>query len=73
MAKTVADTPDGPGLISADVLYTLPELKKRLQLGDHAMRTARRKGLVVTRIGRRGYVLGKDVMTFVASLGNSGS
>jgi hypothetical protein len=36
-----------PGLITADTLYTLHELKLRLGLGTHAMRSARRSGLKV--------------------------
>lgn len=50
------------GEISADSLYTLDELNDRLGLGKKALRTARREGLTVKRIGRRGYVLGRDVI-----------
>ena len=57
--------PDAPGLVSSDCLYTLPEIQDRLKLGQHAMRMARRAGLRVRRIGRRGYVLGRDVMQYV--------
>ncbi len=68
MAKS-ATRPDLPGLVTADSLYTLPEIQERLKLGQHAMRQARRAGLRVRRIGRRGYVLGRDVMAFVESAG----
>jgi hypothetical protein len=51
-----------PGLITADSLYTLEELGARLRLGKAALRQARRKGLKIRRIGRRAYVLGRDVI-----------
>ena len=54
-----------PGEISADRLYTLQEIENRLGLGRAAMRTARRQGLRVRRIGRRGYVLGRDMIDYV--------
>ena len=66
MSATTQDV----GHISADSLYTLDEIKRRLGLGAHAMRQARRKGLAVRRIGRRGYVLGKDLLAYVESAGN---
>lgn len=53
-----------PGEINADSLYTLDELNDRLGLGKSALRSARREGLAVKRIGRRGYVLGKDVIAW---------
>jgi hypothetical protein len=58
------------GRISADELYTLEEVKARLGLGVAALRTARRHGLKVRRIGRRGYLLGRDVMDYVERAGN---
>ena len=45
-------------------IYTLPEFKKRSGLGPSAMRQARRAGLKVLKIGRCGYVLGRDFMDF---------
>lgn len=50
------------GEITGDSLYTLDEINARLGLGKSALRTARREGLTVKRIGRRGYVLGRDVI-----------
>ena len=67
MASTATPRPDAPGHITGDALYTLDEIRERLRLGDHAMRQARRAGLKVRRIGRRGYVLGSDVIEFIAS------
>ena len=55
------------GHISADQMYTLDEIKRRLGLGVAAMRQARRNGLAVRYIGRRGYVLGKDILAYVES------
>jgi hypothetical protein len=46
-------------------VYTLDELQARLRLGHWALRQARRDGLTVIRIGRRGYVRGSDVMTYL--------
>jgi len=60
-----------PGLITADTLYTLHELKVRLGLGTHAMRSARRSGLKVRYIGRRALVLGRDVIEFVEKHGKA--
>lgn len=50
------------GEITGDALYTLDELNSRLGLGKSALRTARRQGLSVKRIGRRGYVRGSDLI-----------
>ena len=60
---------EAPGLIQADCLYTLDEIKQRLRLGQHALRSARRDGLRVRRIGRRGYVLGRELIQYVESVG----
>ena len=67
MATLATPRPDAPGLVTADSLYTLTEIQDRLKLGQHAMRQARRAGLRVRRIGRRAFVLGRDVMAFVES------
>jgi hypothetical protein len=50
------------GEINADSLYTLDEIRDRLGLGKSALRTARREGLVIKRIGRRAYVHGGDLI-----------
>jgi len=54
------------GEISADGMYTLAEIRRRLGLGIYAMREARRQGLPVRKIGRRSYVLGRDVLDYAA-------
>jgi hypothetical protein len=57
------------GEITSDAMYTLLELEARTGLGTAALRTARRNGLVVRKIGRRSYVLGKDVLAYVERAG----
>jgi dienelactone hydrolase len=56
-----------PGEITADALYTLDELNDRLGLGKAALRKARREGLVVKRIGRRGYCTGRAILDWFES------
>ena len=56
-----------PGEIRADAIYTLHELQQRTGLGQAALRTARRRGLKIKRIGRRGYVLGRDLIAYLES------
>jgi hypothetical protein len=69
MARTPSVRPDNtPGEVTADAIYTLAEIQQRLKLGQHAMRMARRAGLKVRRIGRRGYVLGRDVLEFIQTV-----
>jgi hypothetical protein len=53
------------GRISADQVLTLEAVKAELGLGAAALREARRKGLRVRRIGRRGYVFGEDLIAFL--------
>ncbi len=62
-------TKDREGVIQAEELYTIGELKERLGWGDHAFRAARRGGLPVRRIGKRGYVYGKSVIEWIESAG----
>jgi dienelactone hydrolase len=61
-----------PGEIRADSLYTLDEARQRTGLGQAALRTARRNGLKVKRIGRRGYVFGADLIEYFRNIGNQG-
>jgi len=71
MARNATARPGAPGFVWADGVYTLVEIQTRLRLGQHAMRQARRAGLRVRRIGRRAYVLGRDLMAFLESDGGS--
>lgn len=68
-ATTESPVASAAGVVTADALYTLPEIKERLKLGPHALRMARRAGLKVRRIGRRGYVLGRDLIAFIETSG----
>lgn len=69
MVTATAQNRASDGHIVADALYTLAEIESRLGLGVAAMRQARRKGLVVRRIGKRGFVLGRDLIEYVAKCG----
>ena len=63
----MAATTRKPGEIHAHSLYTLDELDSRLGLGKTALREARRQGLKVKLIGRRGYVRGQDLLDWFDS------
>jgi len=62
---TITQPTAAAGVISCHELYRLPELQKRLGLGKHAIRQARRAGLKIRRVGTRSYVLGKDVLDWI--------
>ena len=53
------------GAIDPPVLYRLDDLKRRMGWRDAAFRAAVRAGLRVYRSGKRVYVLGSDLITFV--------
>ena len=63
-SKEAADAAIGP--IRSDELYPLVDLKRRAGLSVAALRQARRKGLRVQYIGRRGFVLGSDLIEYAA-------
>lgn len=65
MSKEPAEAPAPGGVISANAAYSLDQVKARLGLGTAAMRTARRKGLIVRRVGRRSFVLGRDLLDYL--------
>lgn len=48
-------------------IVPLPELARRLGLGHSAIRAARRQGLKVRKIGRRKFILGRDLAAFLES------
>jgi hypothetical protein len=54
-----------PGVIRADAAYSLEQLKSRLGLGTAAIRTARRNGLIIRRVGRKSFALGKDILAYL--------
>ena len=51
--------------IDPDRLYLLEGFKPKVGLADSALRAARRAGLTVRYIHRRGYVLGSDWIEYV--------
>lgn len=60
---------DHSGVIEPHILYRLEEAKQRLGWGAHSMRQARRNGLKVRYAGRRGYLLGRDVIEYIERTG----
>ena len=50
--------------IRGDVAYPIEQLKP-FGIGTQALRTARRGGLPVRRLGRRSYVLGEDLIAYL--------
>jgi len=52
-----------------DCIYTLEDVRAILGLGAAALRSARRKGLIVRRVGRRSFVLGRDLLAYVEEHG----
>ncbi|MCG3773608.1 MAG: hypothetical protein JW395_0417 [Nitrospira sp.] len=56
------------GMILSDATYTLGEFQRISGLGEAALRKARRQGLVVSRVGRRGFVTGRDFQDYLGAL-----
>jgi hypothetical protein len=54
------------GAIVGDALYTIGELRMRLDWSESALRSARRKGLKIHRCGRRSYAVGREVIDHIA-------
>jgi hypothetical protein len=52
--------------IRRDAVYALADFLAITRLSDAAMRSARRSGLKVRRLGRRSFVLGEEFATFIA-------
>ena len=65
MATQPAQPAAPGGVISADEAYSLDNLKQDFSLGTAAIRTARKKGLPVKKIGRKSYVMGKDLLQYL--------
>lgn len=62
-----------PGAISADSLYTSEELASRLGVGINTQRKWRGEGLKASKVGRRLYYLGSDVIEHIKRLGRKQS
>lgn len=59
---------DQPGFIESDALYTIEELERRLGLKSWARKEAVKKGLRIKKIGRKAFILGRDVINFFDEL-----
>lgn len=55
---------ESSGVINAQELYTIQQIKARLSIKDCAFRKLTRLGLPVIRIGSRGYLSGRQVIEF---------
>lgn len=55
--------------IQPEVLYSLPDLERRMGWRKAALRTAREAGLPVRYVSGRGYVLGRDLIAHVLEHG----
>lgn len=68
-AATSAETRSTSALgeIRADSVYPLEVFRRRTGLDTWAMRQARRAGLRVVRVGRRGFILGSDWVDYLKS------
>lgn len=60
-----------PGMIFPDALYRIDELRARMGWAASSYRAACRRGLQVRRSGKRGYVLGADLIAFIVSDGGA--
>lgn len=58
------------GVVREGELYTLVEVRRRLGVSQAGLRVMRRSGLRVARFGKRGYVLGRDVIAFIEGVVN---
>lgn len=60
-----------PGAIFPDAIYRADELKARMGWRDAAFRAACRNGLRVHRVGKRAYISGADLATFITTKGGT--
>lgn len=67
---SAASNADGrPGEIDPASVYRLDEAKSRMGWGDAAFLAARRRGLKVHRVGKRGYITGSDLVAYITTGG----
>jgi hypothetical protein len=62
----MATTVDAPGVIEPGHLYTVAEARERLRAGNTTWQRIRERGLRITRIGGKSYVLGDDLIRLFA-------
>ena len=68
LPKDSSESRGSLGMILSDATYTLGEFQRISGLGEAALRKARRQGLVVSRVGRRGFVTGRDFQDYLGAL-----
>lgn len=56
-------------VIETSKVYPLKEFQRATGMGVAALREARKKGLMVRRVGLRSFVLGQDFLDFVRDHG----
>jgi hypothetical protein len=59
------------GEIHPEALYRSDEAKARMGWRNSAFREARRAGLKIYKNGRRTYVMGSDLVTFITGKGDA--
>ena len=60
--------PASAGPIDANAIYSLPDFKARTRWSNHALRTAKRRGLKVFVEGGTGFVRGQDFHEYLARI-----
>lgn len=61
------------GPIENGVTYSLEDFKARTRWSNHAIRTAKRKGLVVILTGGTGFVRGTDFNNYLDRIASGGA
>ncbi len=59
------------GIVNPDELYSITALKRRLNITDATLRSARRSGLAVHYAHKQAYVLGRDWIDHVLRSGKT--
>lgn len=67
-ARKALSASPAPAVVNGNEVYSLGELRRRLQWQEHAVRQARLSGLRLITFGRQKFVLGSDVLDFFARL-----
>jgi hypothetical protein len=62
-----------PGVIHDGAAYALDDFRQRTRMGQKAIREAIKRGLRVTEVGNRRFVLGKDFLLFLSGVEQAGS
>lgn len=66
MGRILAPQPSpGPGVISLFEIYRIDEAQRRLGWSASALRSAKRRGLVVLKSGKRSYLTGREIFRFL--------